>query len=395
MSAASAKDFVLFFATSRAAKPGALGTGGKAKLPEPFEPPPKDTAAGRLALGKAVVQRLGDPDATEAPRAIRAISGVLLDEELKGKRGGAAASVIDAWLADAAARGALPLLFFHGFANSFDDALKRAAQIAEFYEGAGVPLAPLAFSWPSGGVVVSPDDILNPIGSAMQQYRFDQAQAWASGVAGARLIGAAVQAASRSGQRIALLAHSMGNHALAAALDVLGEEGTAPLSGGFGEILLVAADVANDALEPDRPLRRTLALAGRVTVAINIDPTLSKVSRVVNNNSRLGMYGPSELASLEGRADIVDYFRGMQWNADMIAQSAGAATSWDTVMHQYYRNDANVRADLARVLAGKPAANRILLAPEQRRVIALDGRPRLRFSELAPSAATAALPQTG
>jgi esterase/lipase superfamily enzyme len=394
MGSAPVKDFVLFFATSRAAKPGALAASGEAMAPEPFHPPPKDPAAGRLALGKAVVQRLGDPEATEAKRAIRSVSALLLDEELKSEAGGAAASILDAWLADAAARGALPVLFFHGFANSFDDALARAAQIAEFYEGAGVPLAPLVFSWPSDGVVVAPDDILNPVGSAMQQYRFDQEQAWASGAAGARLIGAAVQARRRAGTaRLALLAHSMGNHALASALAQLGEAGVAPLKGGIEELLLIAADVPSDALQKGSPLRLALALGRRVTVVINLDPTLSKISRVVNGNSRLGMYGPSELESLEGLAEVVDCYVGLEWSKVPIEETAGGATTWDTVLHQYYRNDRHVRADLAEVLAGRAPSRRRALAPEQRRVIALDGRPRLRFCELLPSRAEPGLMQ--
>jgi esterase/lipase superfamily enzyme len=289
-------------------------------------------------------------------------------------------------------RGALPVLYIHGFANSFDDALCRAAQIAEFYEGAGVPLAPLVFSWPSDGVVVSPDDILNPIGSAMKQYRFDQDQAWASGAAGARLIGAAVQARARTGTpRLALLAHSMGNHALASALAQLGEAGVAALAGGIHEILLVAADVAHDSLEPGRPLRHALTLGRRVTVVINLDPTLSKISRIVNSNSRLGMYGPIALESLEGRAEVVDCYVGLEWSKVPIEETAGGATTWDTVLHQYYRNDRNVRADLAEVLAGRAPSRRRVLEPEQRRVIALDGRARQRFSELVPSRVEIAL----
>ena len=326
-------------------------------------------APARLWLGRIEVELLGKPEATEARR------DPLHPPELTGlddfidPAGGDCARVLDSWLVAAAAAQAVPLLFIHGFSNSFESAVTRAAQLQEFYGGAGVALAPLVFSWPSDGkVIVAGSGTL--VGGAKEQYRRDQLDAAAAGPALARLLAQLRKARARvAGKppRLALLAHSMGNHALAHGLLSLANGlMSREMRGLFGDAVMASADVDSGAFAPGMSLRRLGDLAERVTVAISRDTTLSLASRIANEDSRrLGHFGPTDLAVLPPNIEVVDYWPGLSWNTkDQVAHAGGS--DFDLVQHQWYRNDRNARTDLAALLAGgKPPRRKVLAAEEQ------------------------------
>jgi len=322
-----------------------------------------------LFLGRAEVGWVGDPIDTEAPRTLLRAPEITGDDDFVDPVGGACARVLDDWLASAATRGAVPLFYLHGFSNSFSQALQRAAQIEEFYEAEGLALAPLVFSWPSDGRLLDPRLFAADAG-LREQYLDDQRDATASGPALARLLREVWRARNRAGQgdaapRLVLLAHSMGNHALACGLEAMNNGLlTREMEGLFAQAVLVSADVASDALEPGQPLRLLPQMAEKVTVCISPDSTLSVASQIANGNRRLGHYGPTTLADLPPGVEVVDCFNGLDWGSrDRILAKGGS--EWDVVQHQWYRNDLKARAALAALLAGKKAPFKTLELAQQ------------------------------
>src|SRR6202023_1178811 len=119
------------------------------------------------------------------------------------KTGGFAADVIS----DLSDPGRNLLVFIHGFANSFENALTRAAFNREWFAQSGVTAADttvVAFSWPSLGRLLS-------FPFPWEDYKRDQTMAGQSGLhlmtffANLEPIAARARA---SGQRVFLLAHS-------------------------------------------------------------------------------------------------------------------------------------------------------------------------------------------
>lgn len=359
--AADPKSLVVFYATNRRRNSDAFDA-VSGEVPD----------NRRLWLGKAVVEMTGNPDRTEARRRLLAHPEIPGDDDFEDPDGGSAALLLDAWLDSAADRKAVALLFVHGFANSFGSAIERAAQITEFY-GGQVALAPLAFSWPSDGLVIDPQKLAALTGAAISQYRSDQTDAIAAGGALSRLLREINRARLRAEKRnrrprMAVLAHSMGNLALSAGLSVM-RHGllTTRMADTFDHAVLVAADVPHNMLEPQEPLSEIALLAHGVTVVISADSTLSVASRIANDGSRrLGHFGPAELSLLPPNVTVVDYAPGLQDPQSKPELFQVGGTEWDIVQHQYYRNDRKARADLAEVLAGREPKGRVVLAPAER-----------------------------
>ncbi|CAH0266637.1 alpha/beta hydrolase [Roseomonas sp. CECT 9278] len=377
--AGAAKSLTVFYATNRLRE-----TDGFHKE---SGQPPDDRA---LWLGKASVQVLGDPGNTEGARGLLTHPEIPGDDDFAKPDKGPAAKLLDAWLDTAKARGAVALFFIHGFSNSFTDALTRATQIAEFYSD-HVALAPLAFSWPSDGQVFDPKSmLLDPAGNAIRQYRADQADAKRAGGALGRLLREVHRARLRAIKRgalprMVLLAHSMGNLALASGLGAM-RHGlmTTAMAGTFDHAALVAADVPDTMIVAPEPLADITQLAAAVTVVTNDDGTLWIASSIANDGSRrLGHYGPPRLDLLPPQVMVVDYATGLLAE-DSKPHLKNGGTSWDTVHHQYYRNDMKARADLAAVLAGTDPPTRDTLPLAEQEVWSLSGRRRrhaaLRFT---------------
>jgi esterase/lipase superfamily enzyme len=337
----------------------------------------------RLWLGRVTVEALGDPEATEAPRGLLHLPDISGSDDFADAEAGDCARTLGDWLDGATAAGAVPLLFIHGFANTFNGAVCRAAQLVEFYAEAGARLAPLAFCWPSDGKLVDLHDILRPVSSAIENYRRDQRDAMASGPALARLLREVQWAKGRwkdKRGRIILLAHSMGNHVLAAGLTALSNGLlTVETKGLFDQAVLMAADEVTTSFGRKQPLAPLPFMARQVTVGTNVDPVLSDISTRVNDGPRLGFAGPANLFELPPNVAVVDCFRGLEPNdvkERLVASVPNGGTSFDIIGHQYYRNDRNVRKDLAQVFAGAaPDAieGRRALGPEHR-IVASRGR---------------------
>jgi len=152
---------------------------------------------------------------------------------------------------DLAAAGRNLLVFIHGFDNSFENAITRAAFNREWLSGSGLVAADtsvVAFTWPSLGKLIS-----FPL--PLEDYRKDQIMAGQSGyhlMTFFSRLQPIIEAARSAGKRVFLLAHSMGNWALQAAVESWFSHGNGQAM-LFDEIILAAADERYDTFEfPNR-----------------------------------------------------------------------------------------------------------------------------------------------
>jgi len=162
------------------------------------------------------------------------------------------------------------LTFIHGFDNSFDDAIKRAAFNQLWLKECGdlhADTTIIAFSWPSAGKLVSLPPHMPP-----EAYRADQAKAGASAFHLAHFLRVIDQLQARyraecpSG-RVFLLAHSMGNHALSGAIQLWTGTGDPPATIFDCAILAAADEVAHSLYVPGNGQMTGLRfLAKRVSV---------------------------------------------------------------------------------------------------------------------------------
>ncbi|MGD9882485.1 MAG: alpha/beta fold hydrolase [Reyranella sp.] len=236
------------------------------------------------------------------------------------------------------------LVFIHGFANSFADAITRAAFNREWLTKSNVPGADttvIAFSWPSRGHVIEP-----PFPS--YAYHSDQRTAGKSGPHLARFFAnllPLLQNARNNGLRTFLLAHSMGNWALQAATEAWFSQGQGPAD-LFDEALLAAADEEYTSFErgPFGRLSAFNQLARRISIYHSTgDRVLDDLAETLNLKQRLGQRGPAGYpnasrfpASTYRVVDCsgyTDYLRTFQ------------------ATHQYYRRSEGVRTDIASVMA--------------------------------------------
>jgi len=234
------------------------------------------------------------------------------------------------------------LVFIHGFANSFEDAITRAAFNREWFADCGVPdadTAVVAFSWPSRGQVITP-----PFPTLA--YRSDQKAAGNSGMHLMRFFAnllPILEKARSNGRRTFLLAHSMGNLALQGAVDAwfANGNGDALL---FDEAILAAPDIVDSAFMAPAALTSLSRLARRISILYsNGDKVLDILSENLNGTKRLGQDGP------RGRDDIALFpeatYRMVDCGGftDYVADFQGS--------HQYYRRSEGVRTALAALMA--------------------------------------------
>lgn len=254
------------------------------------------------------------------------------------QKGGFSLSAVD----DLAEGGRNILVFVHGFANSFEDALTRAAFNREWLAQSGVSEADttvVTFSWPSRGQLLTPALTL--------PYRADQRMAGGSGLPLMRFFAnllPILETARANGRRTFLLTHSMGNLALQAAVQAWFDNGNGDAE-MFDHIFLAAADIVDDAF--DAAITNSLAplhrLGKRITILHNRgDKVLDILSETLNNCHRLGQDGP------RGGGDTILFPPATYRRVD-----CSGFTDYDhgfAGSHQYYRRSASVRAEIAALM---------------------------------------------
>ena len=203
-------------------------------------------------------------------------------------------------------------VFVHGFNMTFEEALRRTAQVSYDLAYAG---APIAFSWPSQGSTLA--------------YLRDGATADTSA---ASLRAFLTDLSEKSGATtIHLIAHSMGNRVLARALETMAERpATVP---HFREIALLAPDV-------DAELLRQMASAIR-----------SRADRVTlySSSHDEALRLSSKLAGKPRAGQKVQFISGIQ-----SIDASPAKTSILDFSHSYYGDSSSVLGDLFRLLQGDP-----------------------------------------
>jgi esterase/lipase superfamily enzyme len=203
----------------------------------------------------------------------------------------------------------------------------------------------VAFTWPSSGTLFA-----NLPQAPQDAYLADLAMAGRSAAHLAAFLKNILMIVSRVqalGKRAYLLAHSMGNHALASATPLVFES----LAAGhalFDEVILAAADEVNTAFATQGAgLNPLPSLARRISVYSSLRDIAMDLSMTVNHNVRLGYSGPDNKAIFAPAifrsvdcTEVFDYF-------GLIPPDA---------THQYYRRSKTVRADIVKLMAGQPVA---------------------------------------
>lgn len=278
------------------------------------------------------------------------------------------------------------LIFIHGFANSFENSLIRAAELRDAWlsppesilnevmisgnSRARKPLT-IAFCWPSDATVIGLGDRNTDDAALKWAYFSDRDDAEASGKAIARSLMRlldhlhGLKREERCGQRIHIVAHSMGAYALRHAVQKLKTLlDRAKLPRLIDNVFLMAADEDADSLELDYKLAPLMQLSRQVHVYHASNDRLLAVSdRWKFNPDRLGELGPKTLSNVIGRVHAIDC-------ADVSDTTALHGR------HQYYRLAPEVIADVQAVLANE-APDRI----KNRHVIEAGRRYRLRRNE--------------
>jgi esterase/lipase superfamily enzyme len=235
------------------------------------------------------------------------------------------------------------LIFIHGFDNSFENAITRAAFNREWLAQTGIPAADtsvVAFSWPSEGRLLALPLLAQP-------YRSDQIAAGQSAVhvmsffANLKPIADQVHA---QGRRVFLLVHSMGNWALQAALESWFSHGNGAAT-LFDEVFLAAADENYDSFDYPRlgRLSGLSQLTRHTSILFSTSDAVLGVSAFLNGVRRLGQDGPYARFSM-------DHFPPNQYTmvdcGDYRDFDFGFASS-----HQYYRRSPTVRSLIAAAMA--------------------------------------------
>ena len=232
------------------------------------------------------------------------------------------------------------LLFVHGFANSFEDGLVRAAFNREWLLEGGADTAVIAFSWPSLGKVIT-------LPFPTTAYETDRNMAAQSGPQIRAFLSNLLpifQEVHNKGKRTLLLAHSMGNLALQAAIESWFTTGNGDAF-LFHEALLAAADEVYTTFDftPNGRLSGLSRLSRRVSIYYSRnDLVLKDLSQVINGGKRLGQDGPRD------RDNPARFPTGTYRMVDCTGVTDNPAGFQNS--HQYYRRSRQVRSDIVGVM---------------------------------------------
>lgn len=308
----------------------------------------KKNAAGRF--GAEIVPN----NPSEVLYAIASVQGVTLPDANSGTiasiteetRGGYS----DAAVTQIISAGKNLLVFIHGFDNTFEDAIKRAAFNAEWFRASAVAAADttvLAFTWPSAGNLIAA-----PPHFPADAYLTDQAQAGRSAYHLGYFLNNIDQLRRdyrrrNPNGRIFLLAHSMGNYALQAAVQWW-IDSRGPNDMMFDETILAAADEVADSFE--RPAGGRLSdlpnLARRISLYHSRKDVAMYLSTTINLTARLGFNGPAH------KHDVATYPLDRFRIVDTTEVDDFDPVDPPDATHQYYRRSQIVRDDIAEVMRG-------------------------------------------
>jgi esterase/lipase superfamily enzyme len=216
------------------------------------------------------------------------------------------------------------LVFVHGFNQTFDEAIRRTAQLAYDLQFAGPAVT---FSWPSQGSVT-------PLSYTKDQRNADvSAQVLKDFLLRMR--------ATTPTVTIHVIAHSMGNRVLAQALEQMGSAPGRPL----GQVAMMAPDI--DAQLFRQAAKEIAARASRVTLYASSQDFALKAAQRVAGYPRAGA-GGTDVVVVPG-IDTID--------------ASSVETSTLGLGHSYYGDSGTILADLFALIQGRLPAERFGLRP--------------------------------
>lgn len=226
-------------------------------------------------------------------------------------------------------------IYVHGFETTFDQAARRAAQIAydlDFDLEQDFRGVPMLFSWPSrGGIDAYVADYDASFESIDAFNRFLDLVKHEAGI-----------------RRVHVIAHSMGNRVVAEALYARSQRIPLATEPVIDQLVLAAPDVWASRFR-NRFLRTLPKLASRVTLYVSDkDRALITSSRIRKGEPRAGEVAGGLLAASRGveRFDAID----------------ASTLETDLLGHSYYANQGSMLGDIYCLLKGTPAEGRPLLA---------------------------------
>jgi esterase/lipase superfamily enzyme len=212
------------------------------------------------------------------------------------------------------------LVFIHGYNTTFEDAARRTAQISyDLAKLSGTPPsyapAPILYSWPSKG-----EQLAYTVDENNVEWTVPHLKRFLAEVS------------ERSGaETVHLVAHSMGNRALARALDQLA--GTNPSASGthFHQVVLAAPDI--DARIFQQLAKSVVSLSDRTTLyASSNDEALAASRRIHGGFDRAGESGTAMI--ITDGLDTID----------------ASSVKTGFYGHSYYGDSPTVLSDLLAVL---------------------------------------------
>jgi len=222
------------------------------------------------------------------------------------------------------------LIFIHGFNTSFRNALKAAADFKSKIDR-GNPINVVVFTWPSDGQSIP-----------WKSYQSDRHDAETSAYAFARAIlklADFLKTGIACGQDLHLLCHSMGSYVTRNAVQAMLKINNNNLPRLFENIIFVAPDEDDDALELENKLLPCIHLTKEVYVYFNRgDVALKGSDWTKGNPDRLGSNGPRYPLNLANKVTLVDC-------SEVVDNTKGLG-------HSYFHENSVVISDLVQVLAG-------------------------------------------
>lgn len=181
------------------------------------------------------------------------------------------------------------VVYLHGFANSFISVATRAAQLG--FDLSINPLRPMAFfSWPSQGTMKVPgymtdEETIRVSQDAIESFLIDFAR--------------------KSGcEEVHVIAHSMGNRALANIMRRLADSAAAETGVRFGQVVLAAPDIDVD--EFNKFAAAYGAMARRTTLYVSSKDRALELSKKAHTYPRVGLLPPVTVVPGIDTVDVAD-----------------------------------------------------------------------------------------
>lgn len=209
-------------------------------------------------------------------------------------------------------------IFVHGYANTFESACRRTAQMWTDLKFSGLPVM---YSWPSAGELRKFEEDLKTTNEwTLKQF--------------ARFLSIVV--VRFAGNRVHIVTHSMGSRPVMEGLASLAVSATAGAKPPFDQVVLFAPEIPSGRFQELAPLARKMAR--RISLyGSREDTALRTVKLFYSDVPRAGDLQSSP-TGIEG-IDMID----------------ATPINYSLSGHTYYADNRSVILDLAEVLAGKPA----------------------------------------